>query len=600
VDWDPNQAKRQWAPFFVLVFIVVLVVFVVGSLRPDMPSVADVLLRKPPPGFVEDQDFTGPLNEDLSRKLGLWEPSAGRPAVQNSVEGYARTWVDNNGRSIVAIAWKFKTESQAGMALWKENRDARKIKAKRFPIPGVPRALAVTIVSRKSRAQAVHLAVMRQGAFLFAFVVTGRPVDRQIARRLVGVQHRSAPAGPNDPIRSRAPSFDWGNLLVRVFTALFIGFLGLASWIGPVAWLGDRLNNFNLWIRSLGPLTAGPLQLPLVTRPTTIQWSESPVARTVEVHPPSRGRLRLRTSSASWHGGLRASLRLRGILSSRRLLRVILLRAVALVLVIVGLMILAHFNAPALASSDASPSSDAIGVSTLLAWLCFGLAARTYRRARRHAAPPAGEVLRRDPRPLVLYLRSFKDDRLKVRVGGPRRRSWLDSFAHPRLDRFEEVLAWNLWQFGPVVAPSLPGQKLPPLGAARAQLSDQSWRHEIEHWMRQAQVIVVVLGRTEGLAWEIGRLLALDMWHKAILVVPPTTGKELRRRWAAFFHIASGNGAPMAEVEDLTTALVLSPALGPRMVAFSSAHHDELHYHLALKGAVQHLTEYDLEAEAQP
>lgn len=213
--------------------------------------------------------------------------------------------------------------------------------------------------------------------------------------------------------------------------------------------------------------------------------------------------------------------------------------------------------------------------------------------------PPASEVLRRDPRPLVLYLRSFKDDHLKIRVGGPRRRSWLDSFAHPRVDRFEEVLAWNLWQFGPVVALGLPGQKLPPLGAARATLSDQSWRQEIEQWMRQAQVIVVVLGRSEGLAWEISRLVALDIWYKAILVIPPAAENEVRQRWAVFRRLTMENGTPMAEIPDLTTALVLSPALGARIVAFNSPRHDELHYQLALEGAVQYLLEHDLAAEAQ-
>jgi hypothetical protein len=527
------QLKRQWALFFVLVFAVVLVVFIIGSLRPQAPNPADVLVKKPPAGFVAVQEYSGPLDEDLKRKLGLWEPPAERTAVEDSAEGYARTWVNNKGCSIVAIAWKFEKESQAGAALWIENRDAPKLngkefhipgvpgklKGKRFRIPGVPEALAFTLVSRKSRAQ-VHMVVMRQGAFLFGFRVTGRPVDRRIARRLAWAQHRLAPAGPTDPVRPRAPSFDWGDLLVRVFGGLFLGFLGLASWLLPITWFGDRLNSVANWIRSLGRLMAlDPIRLPPATQPPTTQRWASPVAQAVAVHPPSMGRLRLRTSSSAWRGRSMTSFRLPKIFGSRRSLRMILLSIVTLVLVLVGLTAMVYFNGaiftdPAVADSSIYTDFTARELPILTAWLCFGLAARTYRQARRHAAPPAGEVLRRDPRPLVLYLRSFRDDHLKVRVGGPRRRSWLDSFAHPRVDRFEEVLAWNLWQVGPVVAPSLPGQKLPPLGAARAQLSDQSWRPEIEHWMRQAQVIVVVLGRTEGLAWEISRLLALDMWYK--------------------------------------------------------------------------------------
>jgi hypothetical protein len=596
------QAKRQWVLFFVLVFTVAIVAFIVGSLRPQAPSAADVLLKKPPPGFVAVQDQSGPLDEGLRRKLGLWEPRAER-TVEDSAEGYARTWDNNKGRSIVAIAWKFETQSQAGVALWIENQDAGKLKGKGFRIPGVPGASALTITSTKLEAQ-VHWLVMRKGPFLFMFSVTGRPVDRHIARRLAGAQHRLAPAGPTDPVRPHAPSFNWGNLLIHVFIGLFWGFFGLVFWLLPITWLGDHLGSLARWVRSLGRLRPIDLiRLPPAARPPTTQRWTSPVAQTVTVSPPSRGRLRLRTSSSSWAGRSSTSLPLRRIFRSRRPLRLIIWLALALVLVFVGLTVMVLFNPANFKDSAVTDStgSTATGLSMLLAWLCFGLAARTYRQARRHAAPPAGEVMRRDPRPPVLYLRSFRDDHLKVRVGGPRRRSWLDSLAYPRLDRFEEVLAWNLWQVGPVVAPSLPGQKLPPLGAARAQLSEQGWRHEIEQWMRQAQVIVVVLGRTEGLAWEISRLLALDLWYKAILVVPPTPEYEVRRRWAAFRHIASGDGAPVAEVEDLNTAaLVLSPALGPRIVAFSSPHHDELHYHLALKGAVRHLTEHDVEAEAQP
>jgi hypothetical protein len=592
------RANRQWALFVVLTFTVVIVIVIVGSPRPRDPSVADVLLKRAPAGFVAVPDLSGPLGKDLGRELGLREPPSGKTAIEDPGEGYARTWVDDKGRSIVAIAWKFDTEATAGLALWIELRDAAKIKAKRSRVPGVPGALTFTRVFTKPKSEAHHQVIMRQGAFLFTFVVTGRLTDRQVAHRLASAEHRSAPAGPSDSVPPRASSsFNWGDVLVRVFTSIFVGFLGLALWLAWLTRLVDRLSRLTRWARSLGRSQAiDPLHVPAAA--ATQRWASS-VSRTVEVTPPSRGRLRLKASSSSARSGSITSLRPRGILTSRRPGRVLLLLAVSLVLLTAGLALLVVSNAPAFTDSDPSTRSNVLGVSTVVAWLFFALAAMTYRRARRHAMPPAGEVLRRDPRLPVLYLRSFRDDHLKVRVGGPHRRSWLDSFAHPRMDRFEEVLAWNLWQFGPVIALSLPGQKLPPLGASRAQLSDQGWQHQIERWMRQAQVIVIVLGRTEGLAWEIGRLVDLDMWYKATLVIPPTTESELRRRWAVFRRLAAENGIPTADVPHLTTALVLAPALGPTTVAFSSAQHNELHYHLALEKAVQHLTEYDLEAETQ-
>jgi hypothetical protein len=592
------RANRQWTVFVVLTLAVVIVIVIVGSQRPRDPSVAEVLLKRAPAGFVAVPDLSGPLSKDLGRALGLREPPPGQTVIEDAGEGYARTWVDDKGRTILAIAWKFDTETTAGLALWIELRDAAKIKAKRSRVPGVPGASAFTHVFTKPKSEAQHQIIMRQGAFLFTFVVTGRLADRQVARRLASAQHRSAPAGPVDPIPPRtSPSPNWGDVLVRVSTGIFVGFLGLALWLSSLTWLIDRLSSLTHWARSLRRSQA--IEPPHVPAAAATQGWVNSNSRTVEVNPPSKGRLRLRASSSSTRSGAITSLRPGGILTSRRPGHVLLLLAVSLVLLSAGLALLVVSNLPAFTNSDPSTRSNVLGVSTVVTWLFFGLAAMTYRQARRHAMPPAAEVLRRDPRPPVLYLRSFKDDHLKVRVGGPRRRSWLDSFAHPRMDRFEEVLAWNLWQFGPVIALSLPGQKLPPLGASRAQLSDQGWHHQIERWMRQAQVIVIVLGRTEGLAWEIGRLVDLDLWYKAILVIPPTTEKEVRRRWAVFRRLAAENGMPTAEVPQLTTALVLAPALGPTIVAFSSLQHNELHYHLALEKAVQHLTEYDLEAEAQ-
>lgn len=588
------RANRHWALLVVLSFTIVVWVLIAAP-RTREPSADDVLLKRPPAGFAVVQGLSGPLSRDLRRELGFPEPPPGRTAIEDSGEGYARTWVDDKGRAIVAIAWKFEGESDAGMALWIELRDAPRIQVKRSHVPGVPGAVVFTHVPGKPRSAARHQVIMRQGAFLFTFVVTGRMADRQVARRLANAQHRLAPTGPSDPVPPRAPSVDWAQLLGSMAGSVVTGLVALAGWLGLVTWLLDRLGSLTHGGRSLGRSRAtNVLQVP-ATAASTQRWPSS-VARTVEVNPPSKGRLRLRASSPSRRNGSVTSLRLRGILAGRHPGRAILLLAVSLVLLIVGL---ASVMLSAFTGMDSSSSSNSFWMLTILAWLCFGITAMTYRQARRHAMPPASEVLRRDPRPLVLYLRSFKDDHLKIRVGGPRRRSWLDSFAHPRVDRFEEVLAWNLWQFGPVVALGLPGQKLPPLGAARATLSDQSWRQEIEQWMRQAQVIVVVLGRSEGLAWEISRLVALDIWYKAILVIPPAAENEVRQRWAVFRRLTMENGTPMAEIPDLTTALVLSPALGARIVAFSSPRHDELHYQLALEGAVQYLLEHDLAAEAQ-
>src|SRR5205085_6398845 len=66
------------------------------------------------------------------------------------------------------------------------------------------------------------------------------------------------------------------------------------------------------------------------------------------------------------------------------------------------------------------------------------------RHARRLAALEAHEALRRDLRPMVLYLRTFADDSLTIRTAPYVRRSFIDRLSPHRFERFEEVLVRNL------------------------------------------------------------------------------------------------------------------------------------------------------------
>jgi hypothetical protein len=85
--------------------------------------------------------------------------------------------------------------------------------------------------------------------------------------------------------------------------------------------------------------------------------------------------------------------------------------------------------------------------------LLFGTA-WLYRRARRSALLPATELSKRNPRPIVLYLRSFLDDKIKMRARHANGRSWLEKAVRVTL---EEVITDHLWRYGPVVAIGKPG-----------------------------------------------------------------------------------------------------------------------------------------------
>lgn len=164
------------------------------------------------------------------------------------------------------------------------------------------------------------------------------------------------------------------------------------------------------------------------------------------------------------------------------------------------------------------------------------LAFVAHRLAQRFASLSAAEVIAHDPRPFFLYLRSFDEDRLKTKVSLSRT-GLLAKLAPLRRRRFEEVLVHALSTFGPVVAISPPGQRLPALGAARASLDHESWQGKVVEWAGQARAVVLSGTPTEvrqGFSWEI-ETLSQGIDHRRVMVVfAPWRPKEFRRRLTGF------------------------------------------------------------------
>jgi hypothetical protein len=115
-------------------------------------------------------------------------------------------------------------------------------------------------------------------------------------------------------------------------------------------------------------------------------------------------------------------------------------------------------------------------------------------RGRRHLASSAAEEEARDPRPPVLYLRSFQADEETARV--------TESFG----SRTEEELTVEVLQaFGPVVAIGRPGERLPETGAARMYVDDEDWQEVVAEYMDRSALVVLRLGTTMGFLWELER-----------------------------------------------------------------------------------------------
>jgi hypothetical protein len=142
-----------------------------------------------------------------------------------------------------------------------------------------------------------------------------------------------------------------------------------------------------------------------------------------------------------------------------------------------------------------------------------------FAQLRRRLARSASELARKDQRPPILLLRSFQDDAITVE----NERFWGYRFLRVRNERIrlEEVIAESLYTYGPLIALSNPLDALPPLGAAKENISDDHWKSAVESYVEHAQKIVLIAGPTPNLAWEVNLILSKEMASKCLFVFPP-------------------------------------------------------------------------------
>jgi hypothetical protein len=117
------------------------------------------------------------------------------------------------------------------------------------------------------------------------------------------------------------------------------------------------------------------------------------------------------------------------------------------------------------------------------------------------------QLMEKDQRAPVLYLRSFKDDEIMAK--GPK----------PDLSE-EEILARALAEIGPCIAIGKPGEKLPPLGMSRLYLTEGDWQPRVLDLMKKAGLVVMRAGSTEGL-WEELKIAAQNIDPRKLVILLP-------------------------------------------------------------------------------
>jgi hypothetical protein len=377
-----------------------------------------------------------------------------------------------------------------------------------------------------------------------------------------------APPGVEDVTRAAAALRRRGTALlvadVVAVNAIVVGALGLTS----VLQLPAALTLGLLVVGSLGGVTF------------TAWWARSEVRRS-----PRAGFVReLRPSIPGVVGG-----------------------AVALALLVFGL----GFAATGLAGLTFGPSLSGLkrsqvfgvepvllGVATLVVGVVLlAIGGFAVRLARMWARVSADRLRARDPRKPVLYLRSFEDDDLRLPAVLSARRPFLELFAARGSDPFEESIAWQVAPYGPVVAIGRPGRSIQSLGAARELLPDEVWQQEVSERMADARAIVVTIGSTDGLRWEVAQLVSGGNLDRTVFVVPPTDNDAIRERWRFTEEALSAAGANLAETP-ITTERFLAAAIarsGEWWVAVADVR-DEATYRVAMDRALGTLTRRETQA----
>ena len=177
------------------------------------------------------------------------------------------------------------------------------------------------------------------------------------------------------------------------------------------------------------------------------------------------------------------------------------------------------------------------------------LAARSgillFRSGWKHDASTAADARAKDPRPPVVYFRSFDaDSQIIVAPGRGLSRTrflWYTAGVSP-----EQEMAFIVGQVGPLVAIGKPGERLPELGAARIYVPDDQWRDVVTTWMSEAALIVFRAGATEGLWWEVEQALARSTRRRIVIVEigTPEAHHSFRQKFDAAFGVPLQQPAP--------------------------------------------------------
>lgn len=162
--------------------------------------------------------------------------------------------------------------------------------------------------------------------------------------------------------------------------------------------------------------------------------------------------------------------------------------------------------------------------------LLFSAAGASFAIAKRALAPPATSVMTEDHRRPVLFLRPFSQEEqvFAETTGRSRYFGWIRIFAKQQTRTLEQYLGEEIrLSIGPFVALGNPEDFVAPLGAARFYVDDARWKEEFCDIAHRAALILMVVGVSEHVIWELRYLREAGLARKLFVL----TKTHLRKRW---------------------------------------------------------------------
>ncbi len=207
-------------------------------------------------------------------------------------------------------------------------------------------------------------------------------------------------------------------------------------------------------------------------------------------------------------------------------------------------------------------------------------------RFRLAAADRYEKISDKDSRPQVLFLRSFRDDRIVVDQGAQLFRqvvyllstgpivwiAWMIDGPRRFSVRLYSILADQLWRVGPVVGAREPGEA-PPGGIAVEDLSADergtrdassrdSWRDQVAERIQRSALIVFLIGAGHNLAFEVETTLRRGHSRKLAILFRPSALENVNRWYDLRDQLDSVVDLPDLGGERLQTAIALVPRPG--------------------------------------